>query len=123
MVNVARGAVLDQAALARTLRDGHLGGAGLDVLAVEPPPSTDPILAAPNVILSPHFAWSRRRPTVGCAKLLLTGSSTIGGPRAERRTPRRLADAEQPTMNLPSGVSQLPIQRDTSRSIRRACST
>ena len=57
VVNVARGALLDQAALAEALCSGRLAAAGLDVLAVEPLPENDPIATAPNVILSPHFAW------------------------------------------------------------------
>lgn len=57
LVNVARGGLVDQAALAAALRDGVIGGAGLDVLVQEPPVADDPILAAPNVVLSPHFAW------------------------------------------------------------------
>jgi D-3-phosphoglycerate dehydrogenase len=57
VVNVARGALLDQLALDAALRSGRIAGAGLDVLAVEPLPEDDPIATAPNVILSPHFAW------------------------------------------------------------------
>lgn len=57
VVNVARGSLIDQGAVAAALGTGHLGGAGLDVLVAEPPASDDPILSAPAVILSPHFAW------------------------------------------------------------------
>jgi D-3-phosphoglycerate dehydrogenase len=57
VVNVSRGGLIDQPALARALSEGRLGGAGLDVLAAEPPAADDPILSAPNAILTPHFAW------------------------------------------------------------------
>ena len=57
LVNVARGALIDQAAVAAALRSGQLGGAGLDVLVAEPPAADDPLLSAPGLLLSPHFAW------------------------------------------------------------------
>ena len=57
VINVARGALLDQLALREALCSGRIAGAGLDALAVEPLPEDDPIRTAPNVILSPHFAW------------------------------------------------------------------
>lgn len=57
VVNVSRGGLIDQPALVRALVSRRIGGAALDVLQHEPPPPSDPILSAPNVILSPHFAW------------------------------------------------------------------
>lgn len=56
LINVARGAVVEEAALIDALRRGHLGGAALDVLAVEPPPPDHPLWTMPNVLLSPHSA-------------------------------------------------------------------
>lgn len=58
LVNVARGGVVDQAALARALASGRLGAAGLDVTEPEPLPPGDPLWDAPNVLISPHFAGS-----------------------------------------------------------------
>jgi glyoxylate/hydroxypyruvate reductase len=55
-VNVARGNVIDQAALTAALRGGRLAGAGLDVAEVEPMPKDDPLWDMPNVIVSPHIA-------------------------------------------------------------------
>jgi D-3-phosphoglycerate dehydrogenase len=55
-VNTSRGGTVDEAALARALRDGWIAGAGLDVLAQEPPDPANPLLALSNVLLTPHTA-------------------------------------------------------------------
>lgn len=57
LVNTARGGIVDDRALARALRDGVIAGAGIDVLPTEPPPADSPLLAQPNLILTPHAAF------------------------------------------------------------------
>lgn len=55
LINTARGGVVDQAALVQALRDGVIGGAGLDVFETEPLPSSDPLMEFDNVVVAPHL--------------------------------------------------------------------
>jgi glycerate dehydrogenase len=68
LINTARGALIDGAALAAALIAGRLGGAGIDVLPQEPPPDGEPLLNGqiPNLLVTPHIAWAAREARQRC---------------------------------------------------------
>jgi glycerate dehydrogenase len=61
LINTGRGALIHEADLAAALHAGRLGGAGLDVLSLEPPAADHPLLQAPNCLITPHIAWATRQ--------------------------------------------------------------
>ena len=69
LVNVGRGASVDETALARALADGRIAGAAIDVFAQEPPPAGHPLYAADNLILSPHVSGFLPSYDEGCTEL------------------------------------------------------
>lgn len=59
LINLARGSVIDEAALIRALQEHRIAGAGLDVFEQEPLPHTSPLVSLPNVVLAPHaLCWT-----------------------------------------------------------------
>jgi glycerate dehydrogenase len=70
LLNLARGGVVDEAALAQALREKWIAGAGVDVLANEPPRAGNPLLemVGPNCIVTPHVAWASRQSLVRLAE-------------------------------------------------------
>jgi D-3-phosphoglycerate dehydrogenase len=60
IINTARGAIIEEAALASALKDGRIGGAALDVFSVEPVRGDSPFLGLKNVIMTPHIAAGTR---------------------------------------------------------------
>jgi len=68
LVNAARGGVVDEAALAEALRAGTIAGAAVDVYSAEPPAPDNPLLGAPNTVLTPHLGASTAEAQVAVAE-------------------------------------------------------
>lgn len=60
IINTARGPLINEGDLADALHEGRVAGAALDVLSTEPPLADNPLLHAPNCIVTPHIAWSTK---------------------------------------------------------------
>lgn len=58
LINTARGAVIDEAALFAALESGEISAAGLDVMTTEPPQKDNPLLSLDNCLITPHIAWA-----------------------------------------------------------------
>lgn len=95
--NVGRGELLDEAALIDALQRGHLGGAALDVFAVEPLPSHSPLWDMPNVIVTPHSA----------------GTTPLAAQRAAEVFTRNLRHLSlgEPLTNVGFGSTVPPLRR------------
>ena len=83
LVNVARGGVVDEAALATSLAEGHTGGAALDVYGNEPLEEGSPLRDAPNLVLTPHLGAS----TAEAQELVATEIAEAVRGRARRGGP------------------------------------
>lgn len=89
IINTARGGLIDEQALADTLRQGHLGGAATDVLTSEPPSNDNPLLAPdiPRLIVTPHSAWGSRE-----ARQRIVGQMCENAETFFAGTPKRLVN-------------------------------
>ena len=90
LVNVARGGIVDQAALVDALRGGRLAGAGVDVVDPEPLPAADPLLSLPNVIGAPHSLGYTDELIRGCVEQACEALIDV----ASGRVPKELANPE-----------------------------
>jgi phosphoglycerate dehydrogenase-like enzyme len=97
LVNTARGAIVDEPALVRVLRDGAIAGAALDVFVQEPLPPDHPLTELDNVVITPHLGWpadlTYQEFAVDCAgqvvKYLRGDYSTVLNPDALARREQR----------------------------------
>ena len=102
LVNTSRGALVDQDALVRALQEGWIAGAGLDVLAPEPPDPSDPLLRLDAAIVTPHASFyseestaELQRRAAGCVVEVLRGAvpGTVVNPDVLERADLRMVAA------------------------------
>ena len=82
IINTSRGGLIDAQALADALNEERIRGAGIDVLAIEPPPIDHPLFQAKNCLITPHIAWATKESrlrllavVIGNIKSFLSGQS------------------------------------------------
>ncbi len=74
LINTARGPLVNEAELADALNAGRIAGAGLDVLASEPPKQDNPLLSAKNCLVTPHIAWASK---AARGRLIATATANV----------------------------------------------
>jgi D-3-phosphoglycerate dehydrogenase len=90
LINTARGPLVDEAALAKALKEKRIAGAGIDVFDPEPPKADNPLFGAPNVVLSPHSAGL----TVECVIRMATHAAQAIMDVLEGRRPEGVINPE-----------------------------
>ena len=103
LVNTARGAVIDQAEMTKALRSGHLGGAGLDVTAIEPIDADDPLLKLPNVVITPHIGSASHATRYRMAELAVDNILDVFAGRLPRHCANPAVKLRGPQSKAPDG--------------------
>ena len=92
LVNCARGAIIDEAALVHALREGEIASAGIDVFEEEPPNPDNPLFSLPNAVVTPHFAGASHQARERVNRL--AGENVLAVLKGERVNPKTLLNPE-----------------------------
>ena len=76
LINVARGALIDETAMHEALLNGRIGGAGIDAFSTEPPDSTLPVYQLPNMVVTPHIS--------GCTNITARARAAVVSENVDR---------------------------------------
>jgi D-3-phosphoglycerate dehydrogenase / 2-oxoglutarate reductase len=128
LINVARGGIIDEQALADAIRDGHIAGAAIDVFTKEPPDPTNPLLGLDKVVVTPHLGASTREAQVNVAFDVadqiveyLAGGTPRYAVNAPTVLPEELARL-QPYLVLAEKIGSLAAQLDGRKLRHIVCS-
>ena len=128
LINVARGGIIDEPALADAIRGGHIGAAAIDVFSSEPPPADHPLLQLAQVVVTPHLGASTREAQVNVALDVaaqiveyLQGGTPRYAVNAPTVLPEELARL-RPYLELAQRIGSLAAQLDGRKLRRVVCS-
>jgi D-3-phosphoglycerate dehydrogenase len=128
LINVARGGIIDEQALADAIRDGHIAGAAIDVFTKEPPDPANPLLQLDKVVVTPHLGASTREAQVNVAFDVadqiveyLAGGTPRYAVNAPTVLPEELARL-QPYLTLAEKIGSLAAQLDGRKLRHVVCS-
>ncbi len=127
VLNVARGGIIDEQALADALQSGHIAGAAIDVFTKEPPSADNPLLGAPNLVLTPHLGASTVEAQVNVAfdvadqiAAVLSGGAARYAVNAPVILPEEMAELA-PFLDLAGKMGQLAAQLGPAQLRRVVC--